>query len=150
MITRDHLITSTKRNLTVRAILTLVPIALLFLLSYVSDIKALVVYKSIVTMRYSIFVALEGYLGVKIFRYIKILTDADYCDLVLTQRNDERITYIGLKTNAIVVKILIYVIGIGLIIFGFINSYVFYTLLGILAVIIIIYLSAYVYFHKKY
>ena len=150
MITRDQLITSTKRNLTVRAILTLVPIALLFLLSYVSDIKALVVYKSIVTMRYSIFVALEGYLGVKIFRYIKILTDADYCDLVLTQRNDERITYIGLKTNAIVVKILIYVIGIGLIIFGFINSYVFYTLLGILAVIIIIYLSAYVYFHKKY
>lgn len=150
MITRDHLIASTKRNLTVRAILTLVPIALLFLLSYVSDIKALVVYKSIVTMRYSIFFALEGYLGVKIFRYIKILTDADYCDLVLTQRNDERITYIGLKTNAIVVKILIYVIGIGLIIFGFINSYVFYTLLGILAVIIIIYLSAYVYFHKKY
>lgn len=150
MITRDHLIASTKRNLTVRAILTLVPIALLFLLSHVSDIKALVVYKSIVTMRYSIFVALEGYLGVKIFRYIKILTDADYCDLVLTQRNDERITYIGLKTNAIVVKILIYVIGLGLIIFGFINSYVFYTLLGILAVIIIIYLSAYVYFHKKY
>ena len=144
MITRDHLIASTKRNLTVRAILTLLPIALLFLLSHVSDIKALVVYKSIVTMRYAIFVALEGYLGVKIFRYIKILTDADYCDLVLTQRNDERITYIGLRTNAMVVKILIYVIGLGLIIFGF------YTLLGILAVIIIIYLSAYVYFHKKY
>ena len=150
MITRDQLITSTKRNLTIRAILTLLPIALLFLLSHVSDIKALVVYKSIVTMRYSIFVALEGYLGVKIFRYIKILTDADYCDLVLTQRNDERITYICLKTNAMVVKILVYVIGIGLIIFGFINSYVFYTFLGILAVIIIIYLSAYVYFHKKY
>ena len=150
MITREKLINSTKRNLLIRVILTVVPITLLIFLNLVKDIEAVVVYKSIVSARYSIFVALEGYLGVKIFRYIKILTDADYCDLVLAQRNDERITYIGLRTNALVVKILIYVIGLALIVTGFINIFIFFTLLGVLAAIIIIYISAYLYFHKKY
>lgn len=150
MITREKLINSTKRNLLIRVILTVVPITLLIFLNLVKDIEAVVVYKSIVAARYSIFVALEGYLGVKIFRYIKILTDADYCDLVLAQRNDERITYIGLRTNALVVKILIYVIGLALIVTGFINIFIFFTLLGVLAAIIIIYISAYLYFHKKY
>lgn len=150
MITREKLINSTKRNLLIRVILTVVPITLLIFLNLVKDIEAVVVYKSIVAARYSIFVALEGYLGVKIFRYIKILTDADYCDLVLAQRNDERITYIGLRTNALVVKILIYVIGLALIVTGFINIFIFFTLLGVLAAIIIIYISAHLYFHKKY
>ena len=77
----------------------------------------LVVYDFIVAMRYVIFVVLEGYLGVKIYGYIKILTDADYCDLILAQRNDERHTYIRLRTNASVVKILIYVIAVALLIY---------------------------------
>ena len=150
MITRDNLIQKTKRNLVFRSISTLIPIILLIVLNIVKDVEGIVVYKSIAAMRYAIFVGLEGYLGFKIYRYIKILTDADYCDLILAQRNDERVTFIRLKTNSIVVKALIYVIGIALIIAGFVNVYVFYTLLGVVVTIIVIYAGLYVYFNRKY
>lgn len=150
MVTRDHLIKKTKRDLILRSLSTLLPIALLIWLSLVPEFDGIVVYKSIVTLRFAIFVALEGYLGFKIYRYIKILTDVDYCDLVLTQKNDERVSYIRLRTNAFVVKALIYVIGIALIVTGFINAFMFCTLLGVMAAIIVIYVTAYIYFNKKY
>ena len=150
MITRDELIAKTRRNLVFRGILTLLPILLLIILNVVKNIEGVVIYKSIVAMRYAIFVALEGYLGVKIYRYIKILNDADYCDLVLAQRNDERVTFIRLKTNALVVKVLVYGIGVGIIVAGFVNAYIFFTLLGVDIAIIIIYAGSYLYYNRKF
>lgn len=150
METREHLIKRTKRDLIARSILTLLPIALLILLEMVPEFEGIVVYKSIVALRYAIVVVLEGYLGTKIYRYIKILTDVDYCDLILAQKNDERINFIRLRTNALVVKVLVYVIGVALIVAGFINLYIFYTLLGVMLVIILIYIASYLFYNKKY
>ena len=150
METREHLIKRTKRDLSARSILTLLPIALLILLEVVPEFEGIVVYKSIVALRYAIVVVLEGYLGTKIYRYIKILTDVDYCDLILAQKNDERINFIRLRTNALVVKVLVYVIGVALIVAGFINLYIFYTLLGVMLVIILIYIASYLFYNKKY
>lgn len=146
----EHLKKSTKIKLIVMSLSTVLPILLLifFELPFLRD--NFVVYKDLVVLRYAIFVLLEGYICFKIYKYIRVLCDIEYAELSVLRKNDERLNYIKLRTNAMVIKIFIYVCSIALIVAGFFNAFVFYTLLCILMSVLIIFVSVYIYFNKKY
>ncbi|MDE5566758.1 MAG: hypothetical protein K2H02_00310 [Anaeroplasmataceae bacterium] len=129
---------------------TILPIILLVLFAQKFFQERFVVYNDLVVLRYAIFVLLEGYIGTKIYRYIRYLCDIEYADLFYLRKNDERLNFIRLKTNALVIKILIYVCGIALITTGFINAVIFYTILSFLLSILIIYTSVFIFYSKKY
>ncbi len=139
-----------KIRLIVMSLSTVLPILLLifFELPFFKD--QLVVYKDIEVLRYAIFVLLEGYIGFKIYRYIRFLSDSEYADLFVLRKNDERLNFIRLKTNALAIKIFIYVDGIALITAGFLNAAVFYTLLSVMGAVLLIYSGVYIYYSKKY
>lgn len=137
-------------RLTVMALSTLLPIVLLILFEQDFFKEQFKVYKDLVVLRYAIFVLLEGYIGFKLYGYIRFLCDSEYADLLMLRKNDERLNFIRLKTNALVIKILIYVCGIALITAGFINAIVFYTILIFLVSMLIIYTSVFIFYSKKY
>lgn len=150
MDTQEKLKKGIKIRLIVMSLSTLLPILLLILFSLPFFEKQFKVYNDLFFLRYAIFVLLEGYIGFKIYRYIRFFCDKEYADFFVLRRTDERLNFIRLKTNAMVIKIFIYVCGIALITAGFINSIVFYTLLAILCSVLIIYLFVCLYYSKKY
>lgn len=139
-----------KIRLVVMSLSTVLPIVLLILFELPFFSENLVVYSDLVVLRYAIFVLLEGYIGCKLYRYIRFLVDDEYSDLITLRKSDERLNFIKLKTNALVIKMVIYLCGIALITAGFFNSIVFYTLLSVLAGLLITYFSVLIYYSKKY
>lgn len=137
-------------RLIVMALSTLLPIVLLILFEQDFFQEQFKVYKDLVVLRYAIFVLLEGYIGFKLYGYIRFLCDSEFSDLFMLRKNDERLNFIRLKTNALVIKIFIYVCGIALITAGFINAIVFYTILVFLISVLIIYTSVFIFYSKKY
>ncbi|MCM1131002.1 MAG: hypothetical protein NC310_03060 [Roseburia sp.] len=150
MDSKEKLRKGIKIRLIVMSLSAVLPIILLVLFSLPFFKKQFVVYSDLFFLRYAIFVLLEGYIGFKIYRYIRFFCDTEYADFFVLRKTDERLNYIRLKTNAMVIKIFIYVCGIALIIAGFFNSAVFYTLLSILCAVLLIYLFVYLVYSKKY
>ncbi|MDE7264629.1 MAG: hypothetical protein K2N64_08230 [Anaeroplasmataceae bacterium] len=150
MDTQEKLKKGIKIRLIVMSLSTLLPLVLLILFSLPFFEQQFKVYNDLFFLRYAIFVLLEGYIGFKIYRYIRFFCDKEYADFFVLRRTDERLNFIRLKTNAMVIKIFIYVCGIALITTGFINAIVFYTLLFILCAVLVIYLFVYIYYSKKY
>lgn len=137
-------------RLIVMSLSTLLPILLLILFNLPFFKEKFKVYNDLFVLRYAIFILLEAYIIFKIYRYIRFLVDDEYQNKFILTRTDERLNFIKLKTNALVIKVFIYVCGIALITAGFFDAIVFYTLLGILGVVLIIYLFVYIYYSKKY
>lgn len=150
MDSKEKLRKGIKIRLIVMSLSTLLPIVLLILFNLPFFKKEFKVYGDLFVLRYAIFVLLEGYIGFKIYRYIRFFCDQEYADFFALRKTDERLNFIRLKTNAMVIKIFIYVCGIALITTGFLNSYVFYTLLSILCAVLVIYLFVYIYYSRKY
>ncbi len=147
---REKLRKGVKTRLIVMSLSTILPIILLIAFDLPFFKERFVVYNDLVFLRYAIFVLLEGYIGFKIYRYIRFFCDVEYADLYALRKTDERLNFILLKTNALAIKIFIYMSGIALIIAGFFNSFVFYTLLSVLGAVLVIYLFVYIYYSKKY
>ncbi|MDE6584002.1 MAG: hypothetical protein K2K15_01245 [Anaeroplasmataceae bacterium] len=150
MDAKEKLRKGIRTRLIVMSLATVLPIILLILFNLPFFKNRFVVYSDLFVLRYAIFVLLEGYIGVKIYRYIRFFCDAEYADLFILRKTDERLNFIRLKTNAMVIKIFIYLCGIALIIAGFFNSVVFYTLLSVLGLMLVIYLFVFIYYLKKY
>lgn len=150
MENKEKLEKSIKIRLIVMSLATVLPIILLILFELPFFRSQFVVYNDLVVLRYAIFVLLEGYIGFKIYRYVRFLCDSEYSDLFFLRKTDERLNFIKLKTNAMVIKIFIYLCGIALITAGFFNSIVFYTLLSILAAVLVIFISVLIYYSHKY
>lgn len=150
MDAKEKLRKGIRTRLIVMSLATLLPILLLILFNLPFFKNRFVVYSDLFVLRYAIFVLLEGYIGVKIYRYIRFFCDTEYADLFILRKTDERLNFIRLKTNAMVIKIFIYLCGIALIIAGFFNSVVFYTLLSVLGLMLVIYLFVFIYYLKKY
>ena len=148
-ITLERLKKVSKIKLIIMSITTLLPIAILICMELIPNLKESAV-SDLIIFRYGIFVLLEGYIGIKIYVYAKILLDVDFASNELVKRNDERISFIKLKTNAFTIKLVIFLLGIALIITAFINRVIFYTLLSVLLVIIIIYIAVRIYYSRKY
>ena len=105
---------------------TLLPILILVFMELIPENKESAVYDLII-FRYGIFVLLEGYIGIKIANYIRILTNVDYASNELIKKNDERNKYIRLKTESLTIKIAIYTLGIALIVTAFINRRIVFS-----------------------
>lgn len=92
----------------------------------------------------------ESYLAFKIYTYIRILINDAYARATLIKRNDERNKYIQLKSNALIDKIFVYVMGIVVIFTAFVNHAVFWPCLGIFLIFIGIHIVVNIYYNKKY
>ena len=152
MENQEHLIKMTKIKLIIMSLSTILPILLLVTFQFwIEDLlqEGSAVYDLIV-FRYGMFVLLEGYIGIKIAKYVRILTSVDYASSEVIRKNDERNKFIRLKTESFTIKISIYLMGIALIVTAFINRYVFYTILGVLLVQLVVYFIVKLYYCKKY
>ena len=96
MENQEHLLKMTKIKLVIMSLSTILPILLLVTFQFwIEDLlqEGSVVYDLIV-FRYGIFVLLEGYIGLKIAKYAKILTSVDYASSEIIRKNDERNKFI--------------------------------------------------------
>lgn len=150
METFDHLKKMAKIKLIIMSLSTLLPIAILLIFELIKPESNGSALSDLVIFRYGIFVLLEGYIGMKIATYIRILTNIDFATAEHIKRNDERNKFIKLKTDAMTIKISIYVLGIALIVTAFINRFIFYTLLSVLVFYLISYLFVKFFYCKKY
>ena len=152
MENKEYLLKMTKIKLVIMSLSTILPILLLVTFQFwIEDLlqEGSVVYDLIV-FRYGIFVLLEGYIGLKIAKYAKILTSVDYASSEIIRKNDERNKFIKLKTESFTIKILIYLMGIALIVTAFINRYIFYTILAVVLFAIISFVISKLVYTKKY
>ena len=150
MENREKINRGIKVRLIVMSLATLLPVLLLVLFESPFFREKFVVYKSLVFLRYVFFALLEMYILFKIYRYIRYFKDSDYKERYILNKNDERNNFIRLKTDAMVIKIFIYICAIALITAGFFNEIVFYTLLVILLSVLITTISVYCVYRNKY
>ena len=145
----EHLRKASIIKLIIMSLATILPILLLVIFELIpkNEESALA---DLIIIRYGILVLLEGYIGIKIANYIKILTSVDYAQAEIVKRNDERNKFIKLKTESMTIKICIYGMGIALIVTAFINRYIFYTLLGVLLFGVLAFVISKLVYTKKY
>ena len=145
----DHLKKTSKIKLIIMSLATILPIILLVVLELIphSEESALA---DLIIIRYGILVLLEGYIGIKIYNYIKILTSVDFAQAEVIKRNDERNKFIKLKTESMTIKICIYALGISLLVTAFINRFIFYILISVLLFAVITFVIVKLYYTKKY
>ena len=145
----DHLKKTSKIKLIIMSLATILPIVLIVVFELIPNHENSAV-ADLIIIRYGILVLLEGYIGLKIINYIKILTSIDFAQAEVVKRNDERNKYIKLKTESMTIKICIYLLGISLLVTAFINRFIFYTLIGVLLVGVIVFSIVKIYYSKKY
>ncbi len=145
----EHLRKTSKIKLIIMSLATVLPIILLIVLELIPHTEESA-FKDLVIIRYGILVLLEGYIGLKIHKYIKILGSVDFAQAEIIKRNDERNKFINLKTESMTIKICIYTLGIALIVTAFINRFIFYTILVSVLFAVIVYLFVKLYYTKKY
>ena len=145
----DHLKKTSKIKLVIMCLATVLPIILLITFELIphNEESALA---DLIIIRYGILVLLEGYIGIKIYNYIKVLTSVDFAQAEVIKRNDERNKFIKLKTESMTIKICIYALGIALLATAFINRFIFYTILGVVGFACITFLIVKLYYTKKY
>ncbi len=145
----EHLRKTSKIKLIIMCLATILPILLLVIFELIpkDDKSALA---DLIIIRYGILVLLEGYIGIKIANYIKILSSVDYAQAEVVKRNDERNKFIKLKTESMTIKVCIYGLGIALIVTAFINRYIFYTILAVVLFAIISFVISKLVYTKKY
>lgn len=145
----DHLKKTSKIKLIIMSLATILPIVLIVVFELIPNHENSAV-ADLIIIRYGILVLLEGYIGLKIINYIKILTSIDFAQAEVVKRNDERNKYIKLKTESMTIKICIYLLGIALLVTAFIDRFIFYTLIGVLLVGVIVFSIVKIYYSKKY
>lgn len=141
---------TTKIKLIIMSLSTLLPIIILLTMDLIPNINQNSALPDLIIFRYGILALLEGYIGVKICIYIRILANNDFAEAEVIKRNDERNKYIKMKSYAMTIKVSLYLLGIALIVTAFINRMIFYTLLGVLLAGLIVYLIELIYYANKY
>ena len=141
---------TTKIKLIMMSLSTLLPIIILLTMDLIPNINQNSALPDLIIFRYGILALLEGYIGVKICIYIRILANNDFAEAEVIKRNDERNKYIKMKSYAMTIKVSLYLLGIALIVTAFINRMIFYTLLGVLLAGLIVYFIELIYYANKY
>ncbi|MCI5583558.1 MAG: hypothetical protein MR357_07575 [Anaeroplasma sp.] len=141
---------TTKIKLIIMSLSTLLPIIILLTMDLIPNINQNSALPDLIIFRYGILALLEGYIGVKIYIYIRILANNDFAEAEVIKRNDERNKYIKMKSYAMTIKVSLYLLGIALIVTAFINRMIFYTLLGVLLAGLIVYFIELIYYANKY
>lgn len=152
MLNIDKLRKNSLKKLIVLGLGTLLPIILIIVLEIIEkriNPEFEVLY-DLLMVRSGVFVLIECYLGIKISKYIKILTNIDFAESEVRRINDERNNFIEHKAYRLVLKFGLYAVSIAMIVAAFINRYIFYTLGGVVVFGIITYFFVNLYYMKKY
>ncbi len=137
----------TKYKLIVMYLSILVPVILVTLLeAFLSEHLAI----DMVIFRYVFFTLIVAAIVFKIVRYHRILLSNDYAQRCITNLNDERNLFIGMKTLNLSFKIVVFVTAILTLVGSFVSEVMFYVLLGELGIMLVSYLGTKIYFTKKY
>ncbi len=99
---------------------------------------------------YIVVVCGEAFIIYKVAYYGRILGSENYAKKVLIKKNDERLIFIKQKYSQFTVKMVVFLLLIGIIISGFINTIVFITLSSVLAGVGLTWLITAIYYRNKY
>lgn len=149
----EELINRTKIKLIVMSSSLILPIAILFIMSFDSFDWVEKDNSIFVNAPYVPYIAsaiLFGWIGWKLVKYIRILKSDDFANKVLIGKTDERIKYLKMRANALTYKIFLYVMGVAVIFCAFINWGYFFFSIGVLIVFLVIHGIVYFVFLKKF
>ena len=99
---------------------------------------------------YIIMVCAVAFIIYKVVYYGRILGSETYAKSVLIKKNDERLLFIKQKYSQFTVKMVVFLLIIGIIVSGFINTVVFTTLCAVLAGVGLTWLLTAIYYRNKY
>lgn len=140
---------TTKIKLIFMSISIVLPIVLYFILDPLLE-DYWQVGLDVEIVRIIILVALEAFVIWKEVFYIRILKSDDYALKIMTRKNDERLIFIRQKYSTYSLKQFAFLLCIAIIVTGFINKIVFYSLVITLVVLIITVFITTLYYKKKY
>lgn len=140
---------TTKIKLIFMSISIVLPIVLYFILDPLLE-DYWQVGLDVEIVRIIILVALEAFVIWKEVFYIRILKSDDYALKIMTKKNDERLIFIRQKYSTYSLKQFAFLLCIAIIVTGFINKIVFYSLVITLVVLIITVFITTLYYKKKY
>lgn len=140
---------TTKIKLIFMSISLVLPIVLYFILDPLLE-DYWQVGLDVEIVRIIILVALEAFVIWKEVFYIRILKSDDYALKIMTKKNDERLIFIRQKYSTYSLKQFAFLLCIAIIVTGFINKIVFYSLVITLVVLIITVFITTLYYKKKY
>ena len=142
---------STKKKLIALSLATLLPIIIIVLMHiFKPNAEQETVLYDLIVFQYGIFVLVEGYIGIKIANYIRILNSIDYAQSEVIRKNDERNSFIELKSSTRSIKITFFILCIAGLVFAFFSREIFYTVLAAVLIYFIVYLFVKLYYSKKY
>ncbi|MGM9971260.1 MAG: hypothetical protein ACI35W_02490 [Anaeroplasmataceae bacterium] len=139
---------STKIKLVFMILATIFPIVLVTLLT---AIKRDGIDQTVVqVLRYVISFAGEAFILYKMIMYIIILKSDSFAEKFLIKKNDERLIFIRQKYSSFSLKLILFIVLIGIIVSGFLNTTIFYTLLVVMGVMLLSCGFTILYYTKKY
>lgn len=147
----ERLKRTTKIKLVFMSISIIIPIIAMFILEplsrkYFSDyVKLPVKVLRDIALAFG-----EIFILSKILYYIRILSSEAFAKNVLIKKNDERLIFIKQKYAVFTIKMLFFLLLIGIIISGFLSTAVFITLCGVAGVLFITTFITWLYYSKKY
>lgn len=133
----------------ISAALPLVIVSILEVLLNIFD-APLSVLPDLMAFRYLISIVLEAYLAVKLVKYAKILRNDEYANEYLLEKNDERNNFIKVNAYTTSIRISFMTLMFVMIIAGFINRYVFYTILAVFIIQMGTYYVVKLIYNRKY
>ncbi|MGM9969276.1 MAG: hypothetical protein ACI35S_02655 [Anaeroplasma sp.] len=141
----------TKKKLIVMILSTALPL-LIVLVMQIGNFKISEgsIFSDLPYLPWIICVIFELYLLFKIIKYARILKNDEFANQIIIKRHDERRKYIVLKSNALVAKIFIYVMGVVIIFTAFVDMNIFWPCLSIFIAFMIIQIIVTAYYNKKY
>ncbi len=148
MYSADRLRKITKVKLVMMLIATALPIIIILVMTPMKVMEKIPNYLKF--SRYVILIIAEGIIINKIVGYIKVLTSELYFENVLIKKRDERLILIKQRSQSFSLKMLLYILLIGLIVSGFLNEIVFITILSIMGLFLLTMAITSYYYYKKF
>lgn len=142
--TRKHTI----GKLVVMSLSTILPILLWFVVGYFCKDKY-EEYESLMVYRLIILLIAEGLICLRIATYIRIIVSEEWATNYFISKRDERNTYIRFRSQTFSRKLMLYGETIAMIVTGFINQILFWTLGIIVICTVLTDLIAHFYFSRK-
>ncbi len=146
----ERLIKTTKYKLIIMLLASVLPIIFIAFFEPLIEDRLNKITWDMVLIRWIIFVFFEGAIIWKNILYFRILSNTEYAEQVLVKRKDERLIFVKQKTFTLEYKIILFVVSCALVVTGFINPYIFYTLLAVNLFILISAAIVKLYYNKKY
>jgi hypothetical protein len=142
----------TKFKVLVSIISAALPLVIVSILEVLLNIfnAPLSVLPDLMAFRYLISIVLEAYLAVKLVKYAKILRNDEYANEYLLEKNDERNNFIKVNAYTTSIRISFMTLMFVMIIAGFINRYVFYTILAVFIIQMGTYYVVKLIYNRKY